>query len=231
MASACPTTTKGFYWLCTLNNPTDEERALLREPLDYVQELWYQDEIGEKEKTLHIQLAMRTTEVRKSAIIKDWPRMWVDKARSKLACINYCKKEDKTAVPGSYVHWTRQTDTTEDVYVPESPYHVMEIISSWVAEENYLSDPEVQYQQAVNDCLRWQPSLLQKLTGTRILPQWRLTSYLWMRRYASVSILEEKPETYPEDCLIGIEDCECSKDNCTDCNLAELMLWQKKTAT
>lgn len=187
MSSGCPTTTKGFYWICTLNNPTEEERALLKCPPDYISELWYQDEIGQETKTLHIQLAIRTSEVRKSTIIKDFPRMWIDKARNKLAAINYCKKEDPTAVQGTYVHWTRQEDCEVEYEPPLKQEQILLMIALWVTEDNLASDSEIQYQDAINDILSWRPELVNQLTGSRILPAWRLTNKVWLRQAQAIS--------------------------------------------
>lgn len=219
--SGCPTTTKGFNWLCTLNNPTDEERALIANPPDYVQELWYQDEIGEKEGTLHIQLAMRTTEVRKSAIIKDFPRMWVDKAINKLACANYCSK-GQTSVPGSRQHWTRQTDTeTNEPEKPLTAAQVMLMIALWIPDDNLLSDPEVQYQESVRQIIQYTPELLPVITGSRVLPQWRLTYPVFIDKARSMSCTDEQP-TDELHYYLDI-DCECSKDNCYSCTILEAL--------
>lgn len=187
MSAGCSTTTKGFYWLCTLNNPTEAERALLANPPDYIKELWYQDERGEQTATLHIQIAMRTSEVRKSTIIKDFPRLWVDKAKNKLAAINYCKKEDPTTVPGTFVHWVGQGDQEGEYDPPLTQHQVLSMIAMWIDDDNLLSDSEVQYQQAVNSILNWKPELVNVLTGSRIMPAWRLTHKVWLRNAQTIS--------------------------------------------
>jgi len=160
----------------------------LKCPPDYISEMWYQDEIGQETKTLHIQVAIRTTEVRKSTLIKDFPRMWIDKARNKLAAINYCQKADPTAVEGTYVHFTRQVDQEAEYEPPMKQDEILLMIALWVKEDNLLSESEIQYQDAVNDILDWKPEMVNQLTGSRILPAWRLTHNVWLRKARDIFV-------------------------------------------
>lgn len=221
--NGCPTTTKGFYWICTLNNPTPEERNLLKAPPMYIVEEWYQDEIGTTTGTLHIQLALRTTEVRKSQILKDFPRMWVDKARNKMACINYVQKSDGTQVPGTFVHWTSNEIIDEENQDKAlSQQQILELLAHWVHEDDYSSASEVQYRNAINSIIEVRPELISQLTGTRIGPVWNLTNSTWLYKVQKfiATCHSEGPDSQTDYYEI-FPECDCAKDNCQDCSFWE----------
>jgi len=219
--SPTPTTAKGFYWICTQHNITPEIRSLLKSPPPYIVEMWYQDEIGEQTGALHLQIAMRTLEVRKSAILKDFPTMWIQKAINKMACINYCSKvDDPTAVKGTFVHFTRPTNEIIEASLPLRQEEIMEIIAHWVHEDDLASEADVQYHHALNDIITVRPELLTALASSRIQPIWRIVNTTFLRKADNFrNTCHEEPDSQTErDDIIEIyPECDCCKDECLNC--------------
>lgn len=93
----------GTVWSITINNPSEEDRRLLKECPGWVKETVYQDEVG-TEGTLHIQGMIKAKYTIKFNAIKQWlPRAHIEKARNAQALMNYVKKTE-TAVEGTQVH-------------------------------------------------------------------------------------------------------------------------------
>jgi len=64
------------YWSMTLNNPTESEMVLVRNPNEkYIRQFVWTPEVGEKEGTPHIQGWIRMQRnVSKTVLIKLYPR-------------------------------------------------------------------------------------------------------------------------------------------------------------
>jgi len=208
-------TAKSSFWICTLNNPTDDERALLASPPHYIEEMWGQDEIAPTTGTLHIQLGIRTMNIRKSILIGDFPRMWIGKAKSKKGLIDYVSKEE-SSVPGTKFHFTKQNRDNVSEQEDLLPAHqILNLIAQWVNDP--LEDPDMNYRQAIKDIVHIYPELAIKLCGTRILPMWNLLSLVFLeRREIYRQVIEEEPAILPDGCWL--DWCPgCDKDECVTC--------------
>jgi len=225
MASETPTTTKSSFWICTLNNPTDDERALLKSPPHYIKEMWGQDEKAPTTGTLHIQIGMRTDQIRKSIIVNDFPRMWIGKANCKKGLIDYCSKKE-SAIPDTQWHYVKPTNDITEPNEPEylSGHQILELIAFWVRETDTVSDlltPEQMYEQAVNDICTYQPELATKVCGTRILPMWKILFRVFLHRVNLLMDIPDEEPIQPSTEWQGI--CEgCDKDECLPCGLIYL---------
>lgn len=85
-------TDRGTCWSLTINNPTEEDRhdiAML--PMGWT--IRGQEEKGEQ-GTLHLQLMLKTPQVRFSAVKKQFPRAHIEKARNEQALSQYVVKSD-----------------------------------------------------------------------------------------------------------------------------------------
>lgn len=206
------TTVRASYWLVTMNNPTDSDRALLKSPEDYVKQMWYQDEIGE-EGTLHIQLCINTTQVRFSQI-KDWlPRAHIEAARNSQACKNYCKKS-ATSVPGTFIYY--KAGTSNAITEPE--------LESMTGDLLYLfnnlpfnwqeMDPDIIYSRTLHYILEERPALVNRLTTQRIQQNFNLVFMAFLefaRESAEMSNLPDDPldrQTVQWDVPDTPEPCE-----------------------
>nr|WAE43173.1 MAG: replication associated protein [Cressdnaviricota sp.] len=213
-------TAKSSFWICTLNNPTDDERALLANPPHYIEEIWGQDEKAPTTGTLHIQLGIRTTNIRKSQLIADFPRMWIGKANSKKGLMDYVSKEE-TSVPGTKFHYERKNRNNEgDEPICLPAHEVLDLIAQWVNDPT--DPPDETYQQAISDITMIYPELAPKLCGTRILPMWNLLNLVFLnRRELRRQVILEEPDsqTYPQGCWL--DWCPgCDKDECLDCEIS-----------
>lgn len=89
-----------FWGPCTLNNPTDEDRAALQSPPEFVKAVRGQDEVGEN-GTPHIQFMVQCKTQQRMTALKRWlPRAHFEAARNVAAVKNYVSKSE-TSVEGS----------------------------------------------------------------------------------------------------------------------------------
>lgn len=85
-------TDRGTCWSLTINNPTDDDRQnLAMLPAGWT--VKGQEEKGEQ-GTLHLQLMLKTPQVRFSAVKKHFPRAHIEKARNEVALSNYVVKSE-----------------------------------------------------------------------------------------------------------------------------------------
>lgn len=114
------TTQRATYWSVTINNPTpaDEESIQLAR-----QKGWKVE--GQLEKgeggTLHYQLAVRTPQVRFSALKRQFPRAHIEVARNVAALSQYVTKED-----------TRQQSLPQSQEMYPSLSKLWELISQYI---------------------------------------------------------------------------------------------------
>lgn len=112
-------TLKATYWgPCTINNPTDDDRARLSEPNwpEWVKGVRGQDEVGEN-GTPHIQFMVICKAQQRLSALKKWlPRAHLEAARNVKAVQAYVSKTD-TAVEG-----TRFERTNEAFYVTPAQF-------------------------------------------------------------------------------------------------------------
>lgn len=88
------TTTRGNCWSVTINNPTTEDDECIEVARMRGWSVGGQPEEGEKERTPHYQLVVRTPQVRFSAVKKAFPRAHIELARNPTALEKYCHKEE-----------------------------------------------------------------------------------------------------------------------------------------
>lgn len=97
------TTFRASHWGITINNPTEEDRTLIRTQPKWLRMVKGQDEIGEN-GTLHIQAYANTDQVRMSSL-KQWlPRAHFSALTTKQHIENmkeYVHKKDGTEVQGT----------------------------------------------------------------------------------------------------------------------------------
>jgi len=212
---------RASWWLITLNNPTKDDRDSLELPPDYVKEMYYQDEIGEKNGILHIQLALNTTQLR-LATIKEWlPRAHIEAAQHTGKVKNYCKKL-ATSVPGTFVHWKRNRQTNEietennneegwtlRVILLTLAQYCEECIGFTVAGEYSVEEARDLYNVALNHIIRLRPELIDKFTGSRVLPAWiatyRTQINLW-KSYLTSDPVEDDLEPLVSQSWMGLPE-------------------------
>jgi len=224
------TTQRSSWWSVTLFDVSDEKRALLRAPPEFVREMVYQDEITPTTQRLHIQCAVNTTQIRFSQLSEWLQGAHIEKAyKPGEALVNYCSKR-KTAVPGTQVHYTtrqsvRQTNDIEDA-PPIPAFSLKEIlltIAAYVHEDDAIeSDLTDMYHMALDKIARVCPDLLEKVTRQNIFQAWKHTGYAFLdyqRVAAELEYADDKEETLT-DCVL----CDCDKDECTHCFLRESLL-------
>lgn len=222
-------TERASWWAITLNNPTDEDRELLKTPPKFVSEMWYQMEHAPTTGTPHFQMCLHTTQQRFAAIKEFLPRAYIEKARNKDALQQYCKKS-ATSVDGSFVYYKRPTNTIDDPdeVQPErlTFNEVIALIASNVHEDEvYTVEPIEQYNKAVNRIVRVQPHLMDQLTAQRVASAWRViweSAIFWFRAATLVDIPtpeDRQPEPWENTIPVLGDSCnECLRDNCEYCN-------------
>ena len=210
------TTVRGSYWLITINNPTAEDRDILKAPPDFVKQLWYQDEVGDN-GTLHIQLCANTNQVRFSQM-KVWlPRAHVEVARNSQACKNYCKKSD-TSVKGTYMYYKQ--GCANEITEPAPPT-LPTLLTDLLVLLNYLpldplwtsmDTPDI-FEYAVYHCLVDKPAMLDKLTA----PRARSAFLLAFPALLKISLEFAENFDWPEN---NEEDSQT--DNFTECIISDI---------
>lgn len=171
---------RASWWSITINNPTEEDRARLREHPSFVKMLKYQDEQG-KEGTLHIQGAVQTAQTRLSAV-KAWlPRAHIEVAKDKGALLKYVEKAE-TAVAGTQI-------------VVKAEYLAMHSALKAIAENRpeasdfkYSRNPKEhefeswEYWKAVNVILEEKPKMVGLFTNPQLFRAWIHTRSVWIRQ-------------------------------------------------
>lgn len=103
LTTPADTASRGTWWSVVVNNPTDDDRARLSNPPEWVKAVYGQDEVGEENGTLHIQAAVQCVSQQRFHRLKEWlPRANLGIARNAQALQNYVKKS-KTAIPGTQI--------------------------------------------------------------------------------------------------------------------------------
>lgn len=87
------TTQRATMWSITINNPTAEDREAIELARQKGWKIEGQFEKGE-EGTLHLQLAVRTPQLRFSTMKKHFPRAHIEIARNAAAFLQYVNKAD-----------------------------------------------------------------------------------------------------------------------------------------
>lgn len=97
------TTVRASHWSITINNPTEDDRNRLRTKQRWLRRVKWQDEVGEKTRTLHLQIYANTDQIRASAI-REWlpgchmKPVWTKEHLKNV--VEYVEKEH-TGVPGT----------------------------------------------------------------------------------------------------------------------------------
>lgn len=131
-------TTKATWWSVTINNPTQEDRSLLKTPPDFIRKIEGQDEVGEG-GTLHIQAYIQCKAQQRFSAIKAYlPRAHIQAARNIKALQQYVRKDD-TAVPGT--QFTTDNSATEYISPATFPRWLSEyFIDNFFSKEHELPD-------------------------------------------------------------------------------------------
>lgn len=129
------TTTKATWWMITINNPVQADRELLQGSNipGFVRSIAHQDEIGEKDGTLHIQGVIQCKSQQRFSAIKAWlPRAHIEVVRDINKAKQYVKKQE-TAVEGTYQEY--KSDPT--IYVTPASFgrHLAEVWAKIKDEE------------------------------------------------------------------------------------------------
>lgn len=219
-------TARGSWWLLTINNPSDNDRATLRTPPDVIKQAWYQDEIGEKCGTLHIQLCLNTDNCRFSQIKAMFPTAHIEFAENANACKNYCRKKD-TAVPDTYVHYMREGFVPKKGLNPEREVYetnqLLLILASMMEPEMLELDPDDNFNTLLNNMYLLDPVIADKLLSRNVHQAWLRTQNCQFRRFNNLVNSIDDPEDLPpsvrQSCLIeeGCAVCDYSPEGCKEC--------------
>lgn len=107
----------GTVWSITINNPTEEDRAVLKAWPAFVKELLGQDEVGEN-GTLHFQGMVKTKYTVKFPALKKWlPRAHIEKSRNSKALEQYVQKKE-TAVENTQVRMSESVSENKEYVIP-----------------------------------------------------------------------------------------------------------------
>lgn len=87
------TTARATLWSITINNPTPEDDEAIALARQKGWQVLGQKEQGEKDGTLHYQIALKTPQLRFSAVKKHFPRAHIEVAKQPVALLNYVVKE------------------------------------------------------------------------------------------------------------------------------------------
>lgn len=188
-------TSRSSWWSITINNPTEDDRLRLSEGHlpPFVKKVKFQDELGGKQNTLHIQAAANTAQVRFAAV-KQWlPRAHIEPCRrNPYALTNYVGKKD-TAVPGT------QKEVIGDFVTMES---ALQMIANTVDKDdlaNYMRNLKTvkQIKEKYVDLfwggaraiLKNRPGLVGLLSNPQLERAWVNTASVWIEK-SSVQYLE-----------------------------------------
>jgi len=206
---------RGSWWSFTINNPSPDDRAALKAPIEPAVELFYQDEIGEG-GTLHIQGCVHTTYMR-MVQLKEWlPRAHLEVARNKDALKNYVKKKE-TGLPGTQVEWRR--NPTADIVDIEPRLGFLDVMRMLAAYALVVpgDSAETIYQRAVRDVYSDRPEYLDQITAARILPAFKIVWENLLSESAEIHSNHLEPSDDADsrqwlgwECPVcNLEQCEC----------------------
>jgi len=133
---------KAIYWgPCTINNPTEADRAAMASPPEWVRTVEGQDEVG-AEGTPHIQFYVVCKAQQRMSALKKWlPRAHLEVARDIAAVKLYCTKKDTAVAESRFT-----LDRTRDFYVTPAAFprwlrQKWDLLPSWDAEEENVYLP------------------------------------------------------------------------------------------
>lgn len=216
-------TARGSWWLLTINNPSESDRATLLSPPDIIRQAWYQDEVGEQTGTLHIQLCLNTDNCRFAAIKAMFPTAHIEAAINAIACKRYCQKSE-TAVPDTYHHYVREGIAVKKGLEPEHEVYetnqLLLILGSMMSEELCELEPEDNFNTFLNKMYLWRPDIADKLLSRNVHTAWLRTQTAQFRRFqVQVNSIDDDENLDPsvrQECLI--KDCGiCDNSGCKEC--------------
>lgn len=218
-------TQRGSWWLLTINNPTENDRATLQSPPDVIRQAWYQDEIGDKCGTLHIQLCLNTDNCRFQQIKSMFPTAHIQFGESAIKCIKYCSKS-KTAVEGTFHHYKRpglavQKDLNPEREVFETNQLLL-ILGSMMTPELCELEPDENFNTFLNNMYLWDPIIADKLLSRNVHQAWLRTQISQFHRFQSLVNSIDDPEdldpSVRQECLIenGCPICGWSNEDCNN---------------
>lgn len=134
---------RGTYWSVTINNPTPDDEECISVARSKGWTVTGQKEAG-SEGTPHYQLAVKTPQVRFTAVKKVFPRANIQLARNVPALLNYVHKEDTRTgelptTSSQYPTISRMWELMFDVTWKESWYG-LDSMAEYIEEYSKMSD-------------------------------------------------------------------------------------------
>jgi len=179
--------TRASWWIITINNPTEEDYANVRNLPAFVRYVKGQDEISES-GTLHIQAVCNTSQVRMSQL-KGWlPRAHFDILKSKTHQKNSLQYvwKDETAVPNTRFEAgavIEKAKTFDDIlydiatYLVDNPEGMFSVDRMELDLWNGLSYDkciEKEFARSVNEILKEDLALASLLVRPDLFRAWKL---------------------------------------------------------
>jgi len=173
----------GTIWLIVINNPTDDDRKLCKDPPKWVKKWLTQDEIAPSTGTLHVNGALKCHYTVSAKAIKDWlPRANIKKATSKEHAdriMAYGHKDD------THVEGTRNTFESED-FVRADQVCVLLAKQILVEQADFELmmklnfDYRKLYKIAINKILKDRPDYAGRLMNPSLRNFWCDTVHTWI---------------------------------------------------
>lgn len=169
-------------WSMTINNPTDDDFARIKQAPSFIKWTKFQQEVGE-EGTPHIQAAVLTAQVRLSQMKKWQPRAHFEPAKNWEALLRYVEKTE-TAVAG-----TQQTVQGGYIAMDQALILVARYgcnMLEWLMESDRTEQEVTQWKKqeywaAVNGILMDRPDLVGLYTQPQMERAWVNTRSVWMK--------------------------------------------------
>lgn len=208
------TTVRGSWWSVVINNPTDEDRVLIRTPPNWLRRVKGQDEVGEQ-GTLHIQSVLNTDQVRFGSIKKWLPRAHIDKVNTKLhynRLLDYVHKDETCADVNSRFDIVIRGD--DDVRTMDGILTRMAVLS-WShmkicetmkadAQGKFAKTTkevyELEYWDIVRQICKQEPALISTFTVPNLRTAWINTRDVWIEavlvdRQTNITVAINSPDT------------------------------------
>lgn len=211
-------TDRASHWSITINNPTDEDRQLMRTEQRWLRFVRGQDEIAPTTGTLHIQAYANTDQVRKRAV-QDWlPRAHVKPCITKDHITNvrdiYVSK-DRTAVADTQFEINFRKDNANR---PLTMSQTLTSIAEFAFSQEFINKEmtpeyddkgivirkaltmkevlEKEFWHAVNMMLTTNSDLVGLLTQPQYMRAWVNTRQVWVNKFVvdsqtSIRVLDD----------------------------------------
>ena len=216
---------RGVHWSIVINNPTNEEKALLKHPNlpACVKQVWWQMELAPTTGTLHIQGAIYTTRIDWTVLKKLFPRANIAVARNADALKNYVKKSS-TSVPDSYYTWP-ETPLNEIVEIDEpetivlDSVQALEMMARGMPFEPLGPDDNKRFKTIVQQVISDYPRSIRFFTNQNLFYQFKLFFDRILEFVQDAEDGQTEPEEeMPGECLIDRHYHKDSDKLCEGCS-------------